>query len=104
MLPASQKIRMRLRGYDHSILDRSMTEIIDTAKRTGAQVKGPIPFPRKIKKVTVLRSPHIDKKARDQFEIRTYSRLVDIIDCNPQTLEALMGLDLASEVEVEIKV
>lgn len=104
MAVGSQKIRMRLCGFDHVVLDRSMLEIIETARRTGAVVKGPIPLPRRIRKVTVLRSPHIDKKARDQFEIRTYKRLVDILNCNPQTLEALMSLDLASEVDVRIEV
>ena len=100
----SQKIRMRLRGFDHNILDRSVRDIMDTARRTGANIRGPIPLPREIKKITVLRSPHIDKKARDQFEMRSYSRLIDIVDCNPKTLDALMELDLSSEVEVEIKV
>lgn len=104
MAVPSQKIRMRLRGYDHHVLDRSMREIVDTARRTGATVRGPVPLPRQILKVTVLRSPHIYKTSRDQFERRTHSRLVDIVDCNPQTLDALMGLDLASEVGVEIEV
>ena len=104
MVIASQKIRMRLRGFDHGVLDRSVREIVDTARRTGANVKGPIPLPREIKKITVLRSPHIYKTSRDQFEMRSYSRLIDIIDCNQQTLDALMDLDLSSEVEVEIKV
>ncbi|BDB96579.1 30S ribosomal protein S10 [Candidatus Hydrogenosomobacter endosymbioticus] len=104
MSVGSQNIRMRLRGYDHKVLDKSVREIMDTAERTGAGVRGPIPLPKKIKKVTVLRSPHEHKKARDQFEIRTYSRLIDITDCNHQTLDALMGLDLSSEIEVEIKV
>lgn len=104
MAMASKKIRMRLRGYDHGVLDRALRDIIDTAKRTGAVVRGPIPMPMEIRKMTVLRSPHIDKKARDQFEIRTYSRLVDIVECNAQTLEALTGLSVSSEVDVDIKV
>lgn len=98
-----QKIKMRLRGYDHQVLDRAVSEIIDTAQRTGAVVCGPIPLPMQIRKFTVLRSPHIDKKARDQFECRTFNRLLEI-ECTAQTLEALMGLTVASEVEVEIKI
>jgi len=94
---------MRLRSYDYRVLDRAAREIIETAQRSGALVRGPIPLPVKIKKETLLRSPHIDKKARDQFEIRTHNRLLDV-DCTDQTLEALMGLTVASEVQVEIKV
>jgi len=99
----NQTIIMRLRSYDYRVLDRAVSEIMDTAQRTGARVRGPIPLPRKIHKFTILRSPHIDKKARDQFERRTYNRLLEV-DCTSQTLEALMGLTVASEVEVEIKV
>ena len=100
---AGQNIRIRLKAFDHRILDASVIEICNTAKRTGAQVRGPIPLPRNIKKFTVLRSPHIDKKSREQFEIRTYKRLIDIIDPTLQTVEALMKLDLAAGVDVEIK-
>ncbi len=98
-----QKIRIRLRAFDHAVLDASTRDIVSTAKRTGAQVRGPVPLPRKINKYTVLRSPHIDKKSREQFEIRTHKRLIDIIDPTPQTVDALMKLDLAAGVDVEIK-
>lgn len=99
----NQKIKMRLRSFDYRVLDRAISEIIDTALRTGARVRGPIPLPQKIHKFTVLRSPHIDKKARDQFERRIYNRLLEV-DCTSLTLEALMSLTVASEVEVEIMV
>lgn len=99
----SQNIRIRLKAFDHRILDASTTEIVNTAKRTGAQVRGPIPLPTKLERFTVLRGPHIDKKSRDQFEMRTHKRLLDIIDPTPQTVDALMKLDLASGVDVEIK-
>ena len=99
----SQNIRIRLKAFDHRILDASTTEIVNTAKRTGAQVRGPIPLPTKLEKFTVLRGPHIDKKSRDQFEIRTHKRLLDIVEPTPQTADALMKLDLASGVDVEIK-
>lgn len=99
----SQNIRIRLKAFDHRVLDSSTTEIVNTAKRTGAQVRGPIPLPTKIEKYTVLRSPHIDKKSREQFEIRTHKRLLDILDPTPETVDALMKLDLASGVDVEIK-
>jgi small subunit ribosomal protein S10 len=99
----SQNIRIRLKAFDHRVLDQSTHEIVNTAKRTGAQVRGPIPLPTRIEKFTVLRSPHIDKKSREQFEIRTHKRLLDIIDPTPQTVDALMKLDLAAGVEVEIK-
>ena len=98
-----QNIRIRLKAYDHRVLDTSAKEILDTAKRTGADVRGPIPLPTRIEKFTVLRSPHIDKKSREQFEIRTHKRLMDIIDPTPQTVDALMKLDLAAGVDVEIK-
>jgi len=101
---AANKIRIRLKAYDHRLLDQSATEIVDTAKRTGARVAGPIPLPTRINKYTVLRGPHIDKKSRDQFEIRTHKRLLDIVDPTPQTVDALMKLDLAAGVDVEIKV
>ena len=99
-----QNIRIRLKAFDHRILDSSAHEIVNTAKRTGAQVKGPIPLPTRIERYTVLRSPHIDKKSREQFESRTHKRLIDIIEPTPQTVEALMKLDLASGVDVEIKI
>ncbi|MCC7260199.1 MAG: 30S ribosomal protein S10 [Alphaproteobacteria bacterium] len=98
-----QKIRIRLRAFDHRILDQSTLEIVNTAKRTGAVVHGPIPLPLRIERFTVNRSPHIDKKSREQFEIRTHKRLIDIIDPTPQTVDALMKLDLAAGVDVEIK-
>ena len=99
----SQNIRIRLKAFDHRILDQSTVEIVNTAKRTGAQVRGPIPLPTDIEKYTVLRSPHVDKKSREQFEIRTHIRLLDIVEPTPQTVDALMKLDLASGVDVEIK-
>ena len=98
-----QNIRIRLKAYDHRVLDTSAKEILETAKRTGADVRGPIPLPTRIEKFTVLRSPHIDKKSREQFEIRTHKILMDIIDPTPQTVDALMKLDLAAGVDVEIK-
>ena len=99
----TQKIRIRLKSYDHRLLDQSVVEIVDTAKRTGARVVGPIPLPVRINRVTVLRSPHVDKKSREQFEVRTHKRLVDIVDPTSQTVDALMRLDLAAGVDVEIK-
>ena len=99
----SQNIRIRLKAFDHRVLDQSTGEIVSTAKRTGARVRGPIPLPTKIERFTVLRSPHIDKKSREQFEIRTHKRLLEIVDPTPQTVDALMKLDLASGVDVEIK-
>ena len=99
----SEKIRIRLKAYDYRVLDQSTTEIVDTAKRTGARLAGPIPLPTAKNKWTVLRSPHVDKKSREQFEIRTHKRLLDILDPNQQTLEALMKLDLSAGVEVGIK-
>ena len=98
-----QSIRIRLKAFDHHILDASAREIVNTAKRTGAQVSGPVPLPTRIERFTVNRSPHIDKKSREQFEIRTHRRLLDIIDPTPQTVDALMKLDLAAGVDVEIK-
>ena len=99
----SQNIRIRLKAFDHRILDQSTLEIVNTAKRTGAQVRGPIPLPTDIEKFTVLRSPHVDKKSREQFELRTHKRLLDIVEPTPQTVYALMKLDLAAGVDVEIK-
>ena len=100
---AGQKIRIRLKAYDHRILDQSVGEIVETAERTGAKVAGPIPLPTVLDKFTVLRSPHVDKKSREQFEIRTHKRLLDILEPTPQTVDALMKLDLSAGVDVEIK-
>ena len=99
----TQSIRICLKAYDHRILDFSTSEIVDTAKRTGARVRGPVPLPTKVERFTVLRSPHIDKKSREQFELQTHKRLIDILDCPPQTVDALMKLELAAGVNVEIK-
>ena len=99
-----QNIRIKLRAYDYKVLDQSTEEIVNTVKRTGANIKGPIPLPTKKERYTVLRSPHIDKKSREQFETRTHKRLIDIIEPTPATVEALMKLDLASGVDVEIKI
>ncbi len=98
-----EKIRINLRAYDHRLLDHSVREIVETAKRTGAKISGPVPLPTRIHKITVLRSPHVDKKSREQFEIRTHKRLIEILDPTPQTIDALMKLDLAAGVDVEIK-
>ena len=98
-----QRIRICLRAYDHHLLDQSAGEIVETAKRTGAKVSGPIPLPIAISRYTVLRSPHVDKKSREQFEIRTHKRILDILEPTPQTIDALMQLDLAAGVDVEIK-
>ncbi len=100
---SQQKIRIRLKAYDHKLLDQSAVEIVGTARRTGANVAGPIPLPTTINKYTVLRSPHVNKKSREQFEIRTHNRLIDILQPNQQTLEELMKLDLSAGVDVEIK-
>jgi small subunit ribosomal protein S10 len=99
-----QKIRIRLKAYDHRVLDQSTTEIVNTAKRTGARVSGPIPLPIKKTIYTVNRSPHVDKKSREQFETRVHKRLIDIHDSTPQTVDALMKLELPAGVDVEIKV
>jgi len=99
----NQKIRIKLKAYDHRVLDQSVKEIVETAQRTGARINGPVPLPTRINKVTVLRSPHVDKKSREQFEIRTHKRLIDIYDPTPQTVDALMKLELAAGVDVEIK-
>jgi small subunit ribosomal protein S10 len=99
----TQKIRIKLKSYDHRLLDKSVAEIVETAGRTGAKVVGPIPLPVRINRYTVLRSPHVDKKSREQFEIRTHKRLVDIMQPTSQTVDALMRLDLAAGVDVEIK-
>ncbi len=100
---ANQKIRIRLKAYDYKLLDRSAMEIVETARETGAKVAGPIPLPTEINKYCVLRSPHVDKKSREQFEIRTHKRLLDILEPTQQTVDALMKLDLAAGVDVEIK-
>ena len=102
-MAATTKIRIRLKAYDHRLLDQSASEIVDTARRTGARVAGPIPLPTRINRFTVLRGPHVDKKSREQFEIRTHKRLLDILDPTQQTLDALMKLDLSAGVDVEIK-
>jgi small subunit ribosomal protein S10 len=99
----SDKIRIRLKAFDYRVLDQSTSEIVETAKRTGAQLAGPIPLPTAKNKWTVLRSPHVDKKSREQFEIRTHKRLLDILEPTQQTLDALMKLDLSAGVDVEIK-
>lgn len=103
MVINSQKIRIRLKAYDHRLLDQSTKEIVETARRTGAKVAGPIPLPTEINKFCVLRSPHVDKKSREQFEMRTHKRLLDILEPTQQTIDALMKLDLAAGVDVEIK-
>lgn len=102
-MKTNQKIRIRLKAYDHVLLDQSAMEIVDTAKRTGARVAGPIPLPTSITRTCVLRSPHIDKKSREHFEIRTHKRLLDILEPTQQTVDALMKLDLSAGVDVEIK-
>ncbi len=99
----NQKIRIRLKAYDHRLLDRSVIDIVDTARRTGARVVGPIPLPTQISKYTVLRSPHVDKKSREQFEIRTHKRLIDIVEATPETVDALMKLNLSTSVNIELK-
>lgn len=99
----SQKIRIRLRAFDHKLLDQSTKEIVQTATRTGARIAGPIPLPTRINKYTVLRSPHVDKKSREQFEVRTHKRLLDILEPTQQTVDQLMKLDLSAGVDVEIK-
>ena len=97
------KIRIRLKGFDQAVIDQTTADIVRTAEKTGARVSGPIPLPTRIQRWTVLRSPHVDKKSREQFEIRTHRRLLDIVEPTPQTVDALMKLDLAAGVDVEIK-
>jgi ribosomal protein S10 len=99
----NQRIRIRLKAFDHKLIDQSAREIVDTAKRTGAQVRGPIPLPTRKERFTVLISPHVNKDARDQYEIRTHKRIMDIIDPTDKTVDALMKLDLAAGVDVQIK-
>ena len=98
-----ERIRLKLKAYDHMVLDRSVKAIVEAVKRTGSELKGPIPLPTKIKRYTVLRSPHINKDSREQFEIRIHSRLIDIVSASTDTIDSLMKLDLAPEVEVEIR-
>lgn len=100
---AKQKIRIRLKAYDHRVLDQSVRQIVDTAERTGAAVVGPVPLPTKIEKFTVIRSPFIDKDSREQFEIRTHKRLIDVVDPQSKTIDALVRLNLPAGVDVEIK-
>ena len=98
-----QKIRIKLKAFDSRLLDVAVGSILETVKRTGADIAGPIPLPTSINKFTVLRSPHVDKKSREQFEVRTHKRLIDILEPNPQTVDSLMKLDLSAGVDVEIK-
>lgn len=100
---ANQHIRIRLKAFDHHLIDKSASEIVETAKRTGARVKGPIPLPTKIERYTILISPHVNKDARDQYEIRTHKRMMDILDPTDKTVDALMKLDLSAGVDVQIK-
>jgi len=99
----NQKIRIRLKAYDYRLLDQSVLEIVDTVRRTGARVVGPVPLPTHIQKYTVLRSPHVDKKSREQFEVRTHKRLMDILEATPETVDALMKLNLSAGVNIELK-
>lgn len=101
--PTAQKIKIKLKAYEHKMLDDSVAKIIETAKRTGSTISGPILLPTKIKRYTVLRSPHVDKKSREQFEMRIHKRLIEIIDPTPKTVEELMKLELPAGVDVEIK-
>ncbi len=103
MINAGQKIRIRLKAFDHRVLDQSVQEIVSTVKRSGARVKGPIPLPTVRNRWTVLKSPHVDKKSREQFEIRTHKRILDILDPSPTTVDNLMKLDLSAGVDIEIK-
>ncbi len=98
-----EKIRLKLKAYDHRVLDRSVASIIDAVKRTGAEIRGPIPMPTNIKRYTVLKSPHVNKDSREQFEIRIHARMIDIVSATGDTIDSLMKLDLAPEIEVEIR-
>jgi small subunit ribosomal protein S10 len=98
-----EKIRLKLKAYDHRVLDRSVASIIEAVKRTGAELRGPIPFPTKIRKYTVIKGPHVNKSSREQFEIRVHTRMIDIIAATPDTVDSLMKLDLAPEVDVEVR-
>ncbi|MGH1403774.1 MAG: 30S ribosomal protein S10 [Alphaproteobacteria bacterium] len=100
----TQSIRITLKAFDHRILDTASAEIVNTAKRTGAQVRGPVPLPNRIKKFSVIRSPHVNKNSQEQFEMRTHKRLLDVVEPTPQTIDALMKLDLPAGVDVEIKI
>ena len=100
----TQSIRIRLQAFDHRILDQSTAEIVNTAKRTGASVRGPVPLPTRLEKFSVIRSPHVNKKSQEQFEMRTHKRLLDVLEPTPQTIDALMKLDLPAGVDVEIKI
>ena len=100
----AQSIRITLKAFDHRILDTASAEILNTAKRTGASVRGPVPLPNKIKKFSVIRSPHVNKSSQEQFEMRTHKRLLDVVDPTPQTIDALMKLDLPAGVDIEIKI
>ena len=102
-MAGNEQIRIRMEAYDHRSLDKSAAEIVEHAKRTAGRVSGPVPLPTRVERYTVLRGPHIDKKSREQFEIRTHKRLIDILDPTPQTVDALMKLELAAGVDVEIK-
>lgn len=104
MMAIDQKIRIRMEAYDHKVLDQAAGEIVDTAKRTGARVFGPIPLPTRIERYTVLRSPHVDKKSREQFEIRTHKRLIDIVEPTAKTVDALNRLNMPAGIEIKIKV
>ena len=99
----TQNIRIRLKAFDHRVLDQATGDIADTARRTGAMIRGPIPLPTRLEKFTVLRSPHVHKKSREQFEMRTHKRVLDIVDPTPQTVDALMKLDLSAGVDISIK-
>ena len=99
-----QRIRIKLRGFDYRVIDQSASDIVDTAKRTGARVAGPIPMPTRIERYTVNRSPHVDKKSREQFQTKIHKRMIDIINSTPKTVESLMKLDLPAGVDIEIKV
>jgi small subunit ribosomal protein S10 len=103
-LKKNQRIRIRLKAFDHRLIDRSTREIVDTARRTGARIRGPIPLPTRIERCTILVSPHVDKDARDQYEIRTHKRMIDILQPTDKTVDALMKLDLAAGVDVQISV
>ena len=103
-MASANRIRIRLKAYDHKLLDKSAREIVDTAKRTGVSIRGPLPLPTTISRWTVLRSPHVDKKSREQFELKTHKRVIDILDSRAQTVDALTKLDLPAGVDVEIKV
>ncbi len=98
-----EKIRLKLKAYDHRVLDRSVAAIVEAVKRTGAEIRGPIPMPTKIRRYTVLRSPHVNKDSREQFEIRMHGRMIDIVSATPDTIDSLMKLDLAPEVDVEVR-